>query len=467
MANKEVPLLYDEYRLNALERALEENGSSVEMALKNTLDSLYRRFVPHAERAEIESRIQQEEAVAQVSPNNTVGVFHLHNADGDIIFSSKYVKGLFQFAKLYGEYMQFDVNQYSIDSVVGYFGESRILDPELFSMVCNTFRSSENICIIADIDFERGNISALEKGMDTWHTYSLDDVLSAVRASATQAERHLKSQQNPSQRMQVRRYRCRRPVRPKFALCRLFPARSGKESRRAFEPNLGECRANRKERKWRKFMNIERIQLDFNKRKYDALEQSFSRMSQGSVITELEKYLDFLYEKNVPVSEREEIETNSCQEHLAYRAMIAPGKKFSVITLNNADGRISFSSEGLLTFLDIANVYREKVRDWVDITNLETIRTFFGENDLLDPLSFLLFVKRLEYNPSVTMLADFDFEKDTIRVLKSGNTEWSAYRLKDVASAAFLAYQKPELHLSERRKLFDEYLSDREIPNQK
>ena len=37
-------------------------------------------------------------------------------------------------------------------------------------------------------------------------------------------------------------------------------------------------------------MNIERIQLDFNKRKYDALEQSFSRMSQGSVITELEKY---------------------------------------------------------------------------------------------------------------------------------------------------------------------------------
>lgn len=188
MANKEVPLLYDEYRLNALERALEENGSSVEMALKNTLDSLYRRFVPHAERAEIESRIQQEEAVAQVSPNNTVGVFHLHNADGDIIFSSKYVKGLFQFAKLYGEYMQFDVNQYSIDSVVGYFGESRILDPELFSMVCNTFRSSENICIIADIDFERGNISALEKGMDTWHTYSLDDVLSAVRASATQAD---------------------------------------------------------------------------------------------------------------------------------------------------------------------------------------------------------------------------------------------------------------------------------------
>lgn len=65
------------------------------------------------------------------------------------------------------------------------------------------------------------------------------------------------------------------------------------------------------------------------------------------------------------------------------------------------------------------------------------------------------------------MIADFDFVNDTVSVLKNGSTEWSAYRLKDVASAAFLAYQKPELHLSERRKLFDEYLSDREIPNQK
>ena len=130
MANKEVPLLYNEYRLRALESALEENGSSVETALKNTLDSLYRKFVPHLERAKIESRIQQEEAVARVSPQNTVGVFHLHNTDGDINFSSRYVRGLFKFAKLYSEYMQFDINQYTVDSVVGYFGEHRILDHE-------------------------------------------------------------------------------------------------------------------------------------------------------------------------------------------------------------------------------------------------------------------------------------------------------------------------------------------------
>lgn len=188
MANKEVPLLYNEYRLRALETALTENDSSIELALKNTLDSLYRKFVPTQERAEIESLIQREEAEAQANRRDNVGVFHLHNEDGDINLSSRYVKGLFQFAKLYNEYMQFDVNKYTIDSVVGYFGELKIIDPELFSMVCDTFRSSDSVRIIADIDFERGNICVLEKGMDDWKTYSLDDVLSAVHSAESQPD---------------------------------------------------------------------------------------------------------------------------------------------------------------------------------------------------------------------------------------------------------------------------------------
>ena len=188
MANKEVPLLYNEYRLRALETALTENDSSIELALKNTLDSLYRKFVPTQERAEIESLIQREEAEAQANRRDNVGVFHLHNEDGDINLSSRYVKGLFQFAKLYNEHMQFDVNKYTIDSVVGYFGELKIIDPELLSMVCDTFRSSDSVRIIADIDFECGNVSVLEKGADDWRTYRLSDVLLAVHASEEQSD---------------------------------------------------------------------------------------------------------------------------------------------------------------------------------------------------------------------------------------------------------------------------------------
>ena len=234
MANKEVTLLYNEYRLRALESALEGNGSSVETALKNTLDSLYRKFVPHLERAKIESRIQHEEAVARVSPQNTVGVFHLHNTDGDINFSSRYVRGLFKFAKLYSEYMQFDINQYTVDSVVGYFGEHRILDHELFSMVCDTFRSSDKVSVIADIDFESGNVSVLERvqmigTLIVSATYSQPLELQKRRLiCSTMREKHSlrsssraknwKSLQTPCLRTQAHKYKCSSPVRPCFAL---------------------------------------------------------------------------------------------------------------------------------------------------------------------------------------------------------------------------------------------------------
>ncbi len=188
MANKVVSFLYDKYRLRALETALAENDSSIELALKNTLDSLYRKFVPQQERAEIESKIQREEADRQAKLQNTVGVFHLHNDDGDINLSSRYVKSMYKFASLYNEYIQFDVRSATIDSIADYFGEHRNIDPQLFSMVCNTFQSSDSVRIIADIDFERGNICVLSKGMGDWKTYSLDDLCSAVRSAESQPD---------------------------------------------------------------------------------------------------------------------------------------------------------------------------------------------------------------------------------------------------------------------------------------
>ena len=144
-----------------------------------------------------------------------------------------------------------------------------------------------------------------------------------------------------------------------------------------------------------------------------------------------------------------------------------PEIKFSVITLRTEGGNISFKSEKLLIFLDLIKCYRDKVRDWENITDLETLKSLFGKSHVVKAESLPLLVNRFYNNQSVTMIADFDFVNDTVSVMKNGSTEWSAYRLKDVASAAFLAYQKPELHLSERRKIFDEYLSDREIPYKK
>lgn len=126
-----------------------------------------------------------------------------------------------------------------------------------------------------------------------------------------------------------------------------------------------------------------------------------------------------------------------------------------------------FKSEIHIIFLDLARIYREKIRDWESVTDLVTLKSFFEKSAPIDPLWMKSIKENYSMNPCITMLADFDFLNDTIRVLKNGSTEWSKYRLKDVASAAFLAYQNPELHLSERKRIFDDYLSDRKLTQQK
>ena len=211
-----------------------------------------------------------------------------------------------------------------------------------------------------------------------------------------------------------------------------------------------------------------RIMIDFNEQRYEALAKKLSKNSRiGSVEKSVERYLEYLYETAVPAGQRKEIEKEIKSAIRLEKASGEPEIKFSVITLRTEGGNISFKSEKLLIFLDLIKCYRDKVRDWENITDLETLKSLFGKSHVVKAESLPLLVNRFCNNQSVTMIADFDFVNDTVSVMKNGSTEWSAYRLKDVASAAFLAYQKPELHLSERRKLFDEYLSDREIPYKK
>ena len=84
MANTEVPLLYNEYRLRAIKKVLEESGSSVEQVLKNRLDSVYRDIVPAEEQERIEEMIHREESASQQN-NRAYGIYHLHGEDGDIL----------------------------------------------------------------------------------------------------------------------------------------------------------------------------------------------------------------------------------------------------------------------------------------------------------------------------------------------------------------------------------------------
>lgn len=209
-----------------------------------------------------------------------------------------------------------------------------------------------------------------------------------------------------------------------------------------------------------------RLTLDFDKQKYNGLSEQLKKRNV-TVEEALEHNLDGLYERYVPETERKAIAEKTRFDYNLLGNANAPAKKFSVITLRGNDGEMIFKSEIHIIFLDLARIYREKIRDWESVTDLVTLKSFFGKSAPIDPSWMKSIKENYSMNPCITMLADFDFLNDTIRVLKNGSTEWSVYRLKDVASAAFLAYQNPELHLSERRRIFDEYLSDRKLPQQK
>lgn len=181
MANTEVPLLYNEYRLRAIKKVLEERGSSVEQVLKNRLDSVYQDIVPFEEQERIEAMIRREESASQQN-KRPCGIFHLHSEDGDMHIATPNYNSFIQFGRLYHGHLQYKAYSYSIDSIACLFGQRRDLDPELFQSLCDTFRSNDTVSMIADVDFERGNISLMDKGADDWRTYRLDDISNAIRS---------------------------------------------------------------------------------------------------------------------------------------------------------------------------------------------------------------------------------------------------------------------------------------------
>ena len=185
MSNTEVPLLYNKFRLRALQKALEKHDSNLEQELHQTLDTLYNQYVPADEQEHVESMIRREEAAAADCQKyiGAFGVYHLHSKDGDMHIASRKHNNLLWFAELYLEKHSSKIDSYTIDNLACFFGEYRELNITWFRSICETFHSNDAVSLIADVDFERGNFSVLQKGSADWMTYRLDDILSAAEAA--------------------------------------------------------------------------------------------------------------------------------------------------------------------------------------------------------------------------------------------------------------------------------------------
>ena len=183
MADTDVTLFYNTYRLDALKCILEEQGLDLEQALVPTLDDLYERLVPADQRERIESRITEEAAQEEMEREaaKRFAVIHFHDAEDDYFFTFELRNSFYSIANLYCLDLRDEVGKYTLDSMAScnFSGKEPISDV-MFSVLCNAMPNDDRITALVEFDFENGNISVKERGDNHWRVYHLKDVSTAM-----------------------------------------------------------------------------------------------------------------------------------------------------------------------------------------------------------------------------------------------------------------------------------------------
>lgn len=107
MNSIEISLWVSEYRFKALEDTLRKQGAgTIEEKLRETFDTLYQEHVPDEQRAQIEARIEQEDAAeqAKLEANRRFAVYHIREDDEDFLFTNDYYQTPMQAAHRYRLY---------------------------------------------------------------------------------------------------------------------------------------------------------------------------------------------------------------------------------------------------------------------------------------------------------------------------------------------------------------------------
>ena len=123
MADIDITLYYNQYRLEAMERYLSGQGKRLEDELYPLMDALYEKLVPDVERGEIETRIAMENARdrAEAEAARRFGVIHLHQGEDDYYLMASEHRSFYDVAGLYRRQIQSNVGKLSLWDLTGRF----------------------------------------------------------------------------------------------------------------------------------------------------------------------------------------------------------------------------------------------------------------------------------------------------------------------------------------------------------
>ena len=176
MADRDITLWLDERWYDALERHIK--GETLQDKLENYLDELCNNLLPDYEYEQISKEIY-EERIAQAEQreaNRCFAVFHVTEFGEQSYFLVDEPIEFVNAARSMRTYVRSD------DPAVGfrnYYAAAQEITPEEFKQyVLERMEDSERVVGAFDIDFDRGEFSALNVS-DGWHTYTIRDVSNA------------------------------------------------------------------------------------------------------------------------------------------------------------------------------------------------------------------------------------------------------------------------------------------------
>lgn len=182
MNDIDINLYYNRYRLEAMERVLHSQGKSIEDAVYPMLDSLYEQLVPAAERGDIKNRIAAEnvQAAAEAEAARRFGVVHLHLGNDDFYLVANEQKDLYTMVALYRRQLQTNIGKVSLWDLTGRFHKADRVFQSDYLRLCCQMPTDHRITSLMEVDFDSGTISVCDNRENSWTTYSLKDVSTAV-----------------------------------------------------------------------------------------------------------------------------------------------------------------------------------------------------------------------------------------------------------------------------------------------
>lgn len=176
--------------------------------------------------------------------------------------------------------------------------------------------------------------------------------------------------------------------------------------------------------------------------------------------TALTVLLDGLYQKTVPVQERERIESAISQELIQEYVEKEAARRFGVYRIRE-QGEDSYFFSELHNNFYLASC---ECRQYLQGDGQTLLADHFKHKESFGVSAYRSLVRDLGYDPRITMVVELDVDAGLCMMKTAAQEDtWHCYKIKDMSTAVFQAKRKEGLSLEKRMERFSDCLRDREI----